>query len=239
MELSKSLSPCRRQTSVLRWYLAWRHTVNRGLILVGVQNSSVCVFVVSSLRKYRRCFLLSQEKKKNAVFYSISLHFHHAPCPVCQSVCGMPLSFGVFVCVCVFHWDYVYFITSFFLVYFPPSRRLTFCLSKGRHCMFVCVCARPCTRPWMCAKCHCHSSVWRIFMAEPPIGPMEECVTGDGWKGWGKEDHETNVDETEMHWWRGPSRKRTKHTTVSLDLTKQDYTFLLGLLIHHKAQALC
>lgn len=93
-----------------------------------------------------------------------------------------------------------YFILSH--LFFPFStllRCLTFCLSKGHRCVLVSVHA------WMCAKCHCHSWVWRILWLRLPLGLWRNALPRDRWRDWEREQENNGTDvdeteETEMHW---------------------------------------
>lgn len=75
---------------------------------------------------------------------------------------------------------------------------LTFCLSKGHRSL---------AHARMCAKCHCHSWVWRFLWLRLPSGLWRNALPGDRWRDWEREreNNGTDVDktdETEMHWWR-------------------------------------
>lgn len=143
-------------TIFLRSCLAWRYTgvdteTLKGHILTFFGRSE-CNYAVSlcmlcmclSIGKYHRYFQLFQDKKKNALFHPLCFLFHHTPCPVCESVCEMPLT-HIWRVRLRLRWLtekkwilFNYFILSSFFP-FPPSLCLTFCLSKRAP---LCACVR-------------------------------------------------------------------------------------------------
>lgn len=131
-------------------------------------------------------------------FILFPFHFHHAPCPVCESVCEMPVSSGASDggCAAWLKRNEYYLIMSFFASFFPPFPPIhsvwpSVCL-KGT---VVCLCAS--VHAWMCAKCHCHSWVWRFLWTRLPSGPWRNALPRDRWRDWGREQWNNRTDVAE------------------------------------------
>lgn len=100
-----------------------------------------------------------------------------APCPVCESVCGMPLSFSVLDQGCAalkLNLIWLFHPFSSFFFPFPSSLCLTFCLSKGHRFVFVFV--HTCARMHGCGLNVTVKVELEVFMAKAPIRPVKECI---------------------------------------------------------------
>lgn len=119
-------------------------------------------------------FSRPRTRRKMRSFILFPSTFTTLPCPVCSvclSVCVTPLTL---VCSPVSRprpcwltlkkWALFNDFIPSHLFFHPLS--LSDLLSVQRAPLCVCVRARSSTHAWMCAKCHCHSWVWRIFYGQ-------------------------------------------------------------------------
>lgn len=117
-----------------------------------------CQFVYMagpSAGKYHRCFQLSEDEEKNALFHPLSIHFPPASCPFCVSVkCQL---FTVFI------WGGIAFNMKPYLNVFIWLTTVHVIPPKPEHCyiskppLWFAFCSRTLVhlKTPMWAKCHC------------------------------------------------------------------------------------